>query len=169
MSDFEIREARKAALGNSHIVIRNKKIYLRIWDNEIEDGFPYVLVTATASDDTGYGLGNFDLSTSCKAAQLATEEFGLEPTHTSDRAGRPYVILCSFRIESISNDEDFLKIISKYFEFFDGLGNDIKSKDTGSSSDLIEIYESLAINNGPVYLSDGLWLNSDGTMTDEKR
>ncbi|GGC68793.1 hypothetical protein GCM10011504_53370 [Siccirubricoccus deserti] len=81
------------------------------------------------------------------------------PHPTSDRQGREYIEICSF--EYIS---DAYRIAEEFFDIFD----ECAETDAPPSDEMQKIYSELSIDasGDDIYLSDGVWLSSDGTLKD---
>lgn len=166
MREYEVEISTKSNLRAGYFIRRGQRVFLRVL---LGSGrFPFDLMTATAGENDKYALGVGDLSISCKAAFLAATEFfklkGIDchPTYLTDRSGRPFVYFCSFS-EGSESEALIFELIDLYFEKLDELLLSFDSSREGN--DLVQIYSDLCVNRGePVYLSDGLWLTSSGTI-----
>lgn len=166
---FQIRESSKAGLESeeSLIVERGGISFLRILGGEPR----WTLMTATADEDGGQICACPDQSRLIESATLLCAELGGYPRMKRDRAGREYVEIGVFHRESGENDEDFHNdsnaLFRRFFEIFDGFGH----QDSQSRGQMRELYGAVATDDegGDVYLSDGVWLSSDGSLRDRGR
>jgi hypothetical protein len=167
--DIQIIPSNKAGFGSqqSFIVTRGSTLFLRIVGN-----FPtYELMTATASEDDFSFLVCQDRLRLIKAALRFGAEMDTAPTSSKDRRDRDYAYICRMNIRPSSTseerDEVLRRTLGRFFEIFDATG----SADSTRSDEMREIYEVFAPDDsgGDVYLGDGLWLSSDGSLHDRGR
>lgn len=164
---FEIIVSTKAGLVSeeSLLVVRAGTSYLRILGQEPS----WTLMTATVSEDNGTVKVCGDRRRLIETAIRLCQELGLSAHETKDRIGRDYVNIC--RIVRTCADEDVYSELSqtveRFFDLFDGLGG----PSSGPADDMVELYEAISSdgNGGDLYLSDGLWLSSDGSLHDRGR
>jgi len=156
--NFDIKRSNKAYINSSehYIITAHGVVYLRVVGSE----GGYVVMTATAGEDFNGESACTKMVALNEAALRASKTFGLEPAVKRDYHGREYVELC--RCEFIS---DAHRAAERLFEFFEDSSTD------RTSNELVEVYTSLAIDDSgdAVYLSDGMWLNSDGSISDRGR
>jgi len=175
---FEVLPNRKTGLNSpdSFIVVRGNTCYLRIQGSHPA----WELMTATADEDDGRIRVCPDQNRLINAAlQLCTKRGG-NPQFFEDHEKRPYAKLLRFVREPGAGIDRFNAIAQELFEQFftiyDGLAPSVEARSTRSSKapaldDSRELYETLATDDsgGDVYLSDGLWLSSDGSVHDRGR
>jgi hypothetical protein len=122
----------------------------------------WTLMTATASEDEGCVRVCGDRRRLIEAAIRLCQQLGLSAHETRDRIGRDYVNIC--RIVRTRADEDDLgehsQTVERFFDLFDHLGD----LSCGPADDMVDLYEAISSdgNGEDAYLSDGLWLSSDG-------
>jgi len=166
---IQIRSSRKSGINSkeSYIVTRGWTSYLRILGSEPQ----YSLVTATASEDSGRITVCNDQVRLIAAAKKLGKELETNPSVETDWAGREYISICGIETDPEQNQDDFDReieqLLSRFFELFD----EYKDIETRPENDMVEIYHELAIDDfgGDVYLSDGVWLSSDGSLHDRGR
>lgn len=156
-NEFDIRKSNKSYINSPEkfIVSIHDEVLLRILGEEPS----YELMTSTTGEDNNgiYKVGNQQRLIA--AALMTANELGTKSSIQKDYKGREYVKICRF--EYISDgfrvSEKFISIYNKIIDF------------NGDNSDCMsEIYSSLSVDDsgGDVYLSDGVWLSSDGTLKD---
>ncbi|WP_158020094.1 hypothetical protein [Methylorubrum extorquens] len=164
---FKVIRSNKAGLTSeeSLVVVRDRTSYLRILGKEPE----WVLMTATASEDDGYVKVCSDKRRLIETAIWLCHELGFIPRETKDQIGREYVKICTIVREH--NEEDLggvlVRNIEKFFDFFDGSGQPV----TGRTDNMLDLYEAISLGGDgeDVYLSDGVWLSSDGSIHERGR
>ena len=149
------------------VIVRGGIGYLRVLGGEPR----WLLMTATADEDHGRILVCQDRVRLAAAARQLCNEIGVTPSVELDRAGREYVVICEIERKpgeaerAFDEANDFL--FTKFFAIFDGLA------DTGaaSGSEMRRLYQDLAVSDRDedVYLTDGVWLRSDGSLDDRGR
>lgn len=159
---FEIVHSIKAGLvsNESLLVVRDGTGYLRILGQEPR----WELMTATASEDDGLVKVCGDRRRLIETAIKLCQALGFSAHETKDRLGRDYIKICTIVRER--DDEDLrdvlFRTIERFFDLFDGLGESV----TGRADDMVDLYEAISSDGigEDVYLSDGLWLSSDGSL-----
>lgn len=166
--EIKVHKSNKRGFGNqeSHIITRGKTSYLRIVGN-----YPsYSLMTATASeDDRSFYVCGDKIKLVASAIQLGSE-LNIPPSFEKDRSGRNFIRICAvnFNPDAEQEDLDELRdVLERFFEIFDA-SNPSRPE---ALEEMQEIYASLAPDdsNDDVYLSDGVWLSSDGCLHDRGR
>ena len=163
-----IKNSNKRGFGGqeSFIVTRGKTSYLRIVGNDPH----YSLMTATASeDDKSYYVCRNKINLISSALQLGTW-LNIPPSHETDSWGRKFIRICTIEFtpgQEKENLEEFREVIEHFFQIYD-------TCDPGREdimNDMQEIYASLSHDDSSddVYLSDGVWLSSDGKLHDRGR
>ncbi len=156
--EFDIKRSNKAYINSNehYIVIRKGVVYLRIVGSEGN----YVVMTATAGEDYNGVVACPNMVSLNEAALRTSKTFGLRPTVKRDYHGREYVELC--QCEYIS---DAYRASEKLFYLFKECCTD------RTTNELVKVYSCLAIDDSgeDVYLSDGMWLSSDGSYSDRGR
>lgn len=167
--DFEIHTSNKIGLVSkeSYIVTRGSKGFLRILGAEPE----WSLMTATANEDDGRIQRCPDQLRLAEAALRLGTELKTEPRVERDWQGREYVKICVITQDAGQAQEAFDKenadLFRRFFEIYDQCANLINR----GEDDMRELYDTLSSDSdgGDVYLSDGLWLRSDGSLVDRGR
>lgn len=125
----------------------------------IRVGSEYRFMTATASEDTGGFRAYEDQSSLINATIHALQRFDLDAEMKLDHAGRPYV-----ETMTSSNKEHLLHVAQTALR-------EIGFEDVAvlALDDMIAIYEEFAVGDDgeDVYLSDGMWITSDGRMIEK--
>lgn len=158
MVEFDIKRSNKAYINSSehYIITQGGVVYLRVVGSEGN----YVVMTATAGEDFAGDVACPDMVALNEAALRTSKTFGLKSTVKCDYHGREYVEIC--RCEFIS---DAFRAAERLFELFEECSSD------RTTNELVEVYADLAIDDSgeDVYLSDGMWLSSDGSISDRGR
>jgi hypothetical protein len=161
---FDIRRSQKFRSNSpdQFIVTRGSIGFLRLIGEEPH----YKIMTATAGEDTGEirphknrkRIIETALRTSARMMPPGTTETHY-PNPTSDHQGREYIEICAF--EYIS---DAYRVAEEFFRIFD----ECKETDAPPADEMQKIYAELSIDlsGDDIYLSDGVWLSSDGTLRD---
>ena len=170
--DFRILESRKLgfAADENWMVVRAGEIFLRLVGG---GGGSYSLMTATAGEDQGSLRACANQHLLRQAARRTAADFEVEPHEDKDSAGRDFVRICGFTIDGPAEEarqqtlSEVYKVCDTLFKNFDHEYGDTRSEDRN----LKEIYDVLAIDDSgdAVYLSDGVWLGSDGSLSDMGR
>jgi hypothetical protein len=169
MDSFQIVQSNKVGLDSkeSYIVMRDEISFLRILGDEPE----WQLMTATASEDHGRVVVCANQLRLVESALRLGAELETKPRVERDWRGREYVKVCVITRESEKSDATFneenAEVFRRFFEIYDSykdLGDRVKDETH-------ELYAALAIDNegGDIYLSDGVWLSSDGSLHDRGR
>lgn len=166
---IQISSSQKNGINSkeSYIVTRGCTSYLRILGCEPQ----YFLVTATASEDSGHITVCNDQVRLIAAAKKLGKELETNPSVEKDWIGREYISICGIKTDPEQNQDDFEReieqLLSRFFELFD----EYKDIEKRPENEMVEIYHELAIDDfgGDVYLSDGVWLSSDGSLHDRGR
>jgi len=165
--EFEILESTKVGLNSkeSYIVVRNETSFLRILGNDPK----WRLMTATASEDRGCIHVCAEQRRLIECALRFGVELKTGPYVEIDWCGREYVNVCEITQDSGQNDEAFndenSRHLTRFFEIYDNYLN----QDSRAEDEMRELYDALSIDGQDVYLSDGVWLSSDGTSHDRGR
>ena len=166
---FQILKSEKTGLNSkeSYIVSRGQVSFLRILGADPQ----WELMTATASEDHGrIQVCNSQLRLVEAALRLGMK-LDTKPKVEADRMGREYVKICGITQAKSQDDEAFNKelegVLIRFFEIYDNH----QPIETRGDSEMRDLYRSLAIDTlgGDVYLSDGVWLSSDGSFNDRGR
>lgn len=150
--------SKKDLVGLSkYIITSNHEIYLRVIQNV--QGF--LVMTPTAVDDRSFYSVHDNLEKIMKSAVMTAEFYNIQPVKKRDFRGRDYVEICV-----CENLDIVTETVRKFFDIFDNhlSGEEfIENKPRrymGSN-----LYNELGIGDGEdVYLSDGVYLRSDGSM-----
>lgn len=168
-NEFEIRGSNKIGLNSkeSFVVVRGKTSFLRILGSEPQ----WELMTATADEDGGHIKVCKEQLRLIEAALRLGAELKTAPKVESDWKNREYVKICTIESEKEDSDNDLSKftrqILGRFFEFYDGYQN----FESRAENEMLELYSTLAVDDSgdDVYLSDGIWLSSDGSFHDRGR
>lgn len=165
----EIHESQKVGINakESYIVTRGRTSFLRILGKH-----PcYQLVTATASEDRRHFLVCQDKSRLISAAWKFGLELKTQPTRKQDMLGREYVYICDINIKPGGDSKEDSEILhgtlDRFFQIYD-------SREVDSPvhlNEMKEIYQAISSDDSgnDIYLSDGVWLGSDGSLYDRGR
>jgi|AraplaMF_Col_mMF_1032025.scaffolds.fasta_scaffold01231_17 hypothetical protein len=121
-------------------------------------------MTATASEDDGAISVCHDRRRLVGSALRLCRQLGLTAQETRDRLGRDYVKVC--RIAREREDEDLREVLVRtielFFEIYDGAGEPVGNR----VDEMVDLYAAISSGSDgeDVYLSDGLWLSSDGSL-----
>jgi len=174
---YEIHKSIKAGFKTkeSYLVTRGRTSFLRIiGEHLIGEHSSYRMMTATADEDCGDFLVCKDKVRLTSAALQFGTELDTQPSFSKDTSGREFVHICTINIRlggTPKEDEDDLdelyRALSRFFEIYDA--SDPSKPE--QLNELREIYQALAQDDssGDVYLSDGVWLSSDGLLHDRGR
>lgn len=168
-NEYEILQSNKVGLdaNESYIIVRNGISFLRILGGEPN----WDLMTATASEDHGRIHACSDRHRLVESALRLCAEHGASPRVERDWLGREYVKIGVITLQPGETEENFQKesdaLFRRFFQIFDSY-KDINSRSEG---DMRELYDALTVDNesSDVYLSDGVWLSSDGSLHDRAR
>lgn len=166
---FQIVQSNKVGLNSkdSYIVTRNATSFLRILGGEPV----WQIMTATASEDHGRIKVCSDQLRLIEAALRLRVEGGGKPMVEKDRMNREYVKVCEISQLAGETDQKIIGemsgVIRRFFEIYD----EYKGLNSRPGDEMRELYDALAIDDqgDDVYLSDGVWLTSDGSIHDRGR
>jgi len=165
---YEIHNSNKTGIKTkeSYVVTRGRTSFLRI----IGEDPSYLIMTATASEDNGEFVVCKDKVRLISAALQLGAELGTGPSLSKDRSRREFALICELNLNSGKTAKDYVELdgaLSKFFEFYD-TSDPSKSEQV---NEMREIYQSFAQDDSgdDVYLSDGVWLSSDGSLHDRGR
>lgn len=128
-------------------------------------------MTATASEDSGaIQVCPYQRRLIEAALRTCIELGGTQPKVETDWLGREYVKICTVSQESDESDElvksQLNAVIERFFFFYDNY----ESPEVRGEDEMQHLYDALVVENGEdVYLSDGVWLSSDGSLHDRDR
>lgn len=167
--DFEIHTSNKVGLNSkeSYIVTQGRTGFLRILGAEPE----WSLMTATADEDHGRIQRCPDQLRLVEAALRLGTELETEPRVERDWQGREYVKICVITRDAGQAQDDLEKKIEDLFIRFFEIYDECTDLRTRGEDDMRELYDALSSDDdgGDVYLSDGVWLRSDGSLDDRSR
>lgn len=166
---YEIHKSKKFGIRTkeSYIVTRQRTSFLRI----LGEHPSYLVMTATASEDSGDFLVCKDKARLTSAALQFGAELGTQPSFDKDIAGREFIHICTLNFKpggTAENDDATLdRAFRSFFEIYDA------SNPTSPEQlhEMREFYLTIVPDDSgdDVYLSDGVWLGSDGTLHDRSR
>lgn len=171
---FQIVSSQKVGLESeeSYIVVRGQVSYLRVLGREPL----WEVMTATASEDDRTFTVCSERSRLIGTAIKLCGELQFRGLQKKDVVGRDYVKICAIRRDDKREPLDELaEIANRYFELFDEAGSHDLNEDKGGGSsaatDMQELYDAISSSNKgeDVYLTDGVWLASDGSIHDRGR
>ena len=168
-TDIQLHTSNKAGLFSkeSYIITRGRTSFLRVLGADPQ----WELMTATASEDHGQFAVCQDRLRLIEAAFRAGLEFDSGPRGKTDRAGREYVSIGVFNRLPDQSQEDLATALEgfahRFFEIYDDCGD----MNSSGPNEMRELYEAISPDGAgdEVYLSDGVWLSSDGSMHDRGR
>lgn len=168
-TEIQLHTSNKSGLASkeSYIITRGGNSFLRVLGADPK----WELMTATASEDHGqFTVCRYRLRL-IEAAFRAGIEFDSGPIEKTDRAGRKYVSIGVFNRLPDQSQEDLAEALEgfahRFFEIYDEC-NDLNSSGPNKMS---ELYEAISPDDtgDEVYLSDGVWLSSNGVLHDRGR
>lgn len=167
-SPIQIVYSTKRGFGHqeSWIVTRGRTSYLRI----IGDYPSYSVMTATASeDDRSYRVCSDKPRLISSALQLGAL-LNIPPSWETDRSKRKFIRVCQITFIPNRRDEDLkelFEVLGKFFEMYDSW--DANNREV--IDDMREVYAALSESSSDedLYLSDGVWLSSDGRLHNRRR
>lgn len=166
---FRIFDSDKVGLKSDEgfVVARNSTGYLRVLGRK----HLWEMMTATASEDHGRIKVCADQLRLVESALRLSIELGNEPRVEKDWRGREYVKICVITSDPSESDEAFQRRTDALFERFFEIFDDYRNLDSRANDEMRELYDALATGDqgGEVYLSDGVWLGSDGSLHDRGR
>lgn len=163
---FQIYQSNKVGLNSkeSYVVTRQETSFLRILGNEPN----WQLMTATADEDNGHIKVCKELLRLTDTALRLGIELKTSPRVEKDWKNREYVKICIIALNPDQDKVDFNKNLSVLFNRFFELYDKYQNIESRGANEMQQLYSALAIDNqsGDVYLSDGVWLSSDGSTHD---
>lgn len=167
--NFAILPSNKTGLDSkeSYVVVRYRTSFLRVLGDEPR----WELMTATASEDHGRLPVCADQRRLVESALRLGAELETKPRVERDRNGREYVKICVITREPGQADEVFeddkMRLLRKFFAIYDAY----QDPHSRGGCEMRELYDAIATDaeGGDVYLSDGVWLSSDGSCHDRGR
>lgn len=165
---IKIEPSNKRGFGDqeSWIVTRGRTSYLRI----IGEYPSYSVMTATASeDDKSYIVCSDKIKLTSSALQLGTA-LNIPPSREADRSGRAFIRICQIAFVPDRRADDLDEIFA-FLETFFKIYDSCSPNSSAAMDEMREIYSALShsSSNEDVYLSDGVWLSSDGRLYDRGR
>ena len=165
-NNFQIINSTKVGLNSkeSYIITRGRISYLRVLGDEPE----WTLMTATASEDHGRIQVCDDQRSLIEAALRLGAELKCDPRVEKDFVQREYVNICVITRNPEQSEEVFdsekTNLLRRFFEIFDGL----ERSNSRGANEMAELYDGLSNyeSGEDIYLSDGMWLSSDGSIRD---
>lgn len=166
---IEVFQSKKTGINSpeSYVVTRNKVSFLRILGAEPQ----WEIMTATANEDHGRIKVCSNQARLIESALQLGAEIETHPSVEKDFLGRQYVKICVITQPKDHDDEKFNSELSilwkRFFEIYDSHA-DVMSK---SENEMLNLYHDLSNDDqgGDVYLSDGVWFGSDGSLHDRGR
>ena len=166
---YQVIQSSKVGLDSeeSYIVVRNGISFLRILGGEPN----WIVMTATASEDHGRIKVCPERPRLVGSALRLSVEHGGNPRVEKDWLGREYVKICTITREPEESEDDFQSqngaLFQRLFKIFDSYS----SLDSRGGNEMRELYDVLAVGDDgdEVYLSDGVWLSSDGSLHERGR
>lgn len=130
----------------------------------------YSLMTATASEDDRSYYVCGDRAKLISSVLRLSAKIGSKPSPDKDSSGRDFIYICgiTFIPDKVQEDlKELYSVLEKFFHIYDTC--DLTSSDT--VSEMQEIYSTIAPDESKedAYLSDGVWLSSDGQLHNRGR
>ncbi|ASP30650.1 hypothetical protein CHH26_10715 [Qipengyuania flava] len=168
-NDYWFRTSYKAGLESeeSYITGRGNQILLRVLGGEPA----WQIMTATASEDDGSCSVFPERVRLFEAALKVGHRRKLGPISKKDWKDREYVQVGTLVRKPGETDETLISELEELTrEIFEILDDDLDLEDR-DRDEMIDIYQSLSdgYDGGDIYLSDGVWLSSDGSVEDRGR
>lgn len=147
----------------SYIVTRGRTSFLRVVGEQPN----YEMMTATASEDGNDFVVCQERARLISAALRLASEIGVNPVPRKDRAGREFLGICTVKLESNDSFAEVDAALVRFFQLYD----EVSSPSEAGTDEMREIYNHLAVDDSmnEIYLSDGVWLSSDGALHDRGR
>jgi len=166
---FQIFKSNKVGLDSeeSYVVVRNRTSFLSVLGGEPE----WQLMTATASEDHGRISVCGDQRRLIESALRLGVELKTEPRVERDWQGREYVKVCVITRDLGQEDDVFdqenSNLFTRFFDIYDKLNN----SESKGGDEMRDLYDALSMDDdgGEIYMSDGVWLASDGSFHDRGR
>lgn len=153
--------------AESYIIGRGDQVYLRM----LGKAPVWQIMTATASEDDGGPAVVSDRIRLVKAAFQIGHRRNTNPFAKKDWKGREYVQICELHRDDETTHEALIGELEgftrEFFDIFDQYGVvEVQARD-----EMIDVYHSLSDDDlgEDIYLSDGVWLSSDGSIHDRGR
>jgi len=166
--NIEIHPSRKRGFGDqeSHIVTRRRTSYLRIVGRDPE----YRLMTATADEDDKSFRVCVERSKLVASAIKLRSNYSATSAIQTDSAGRRFILIATPKFHPQTQEADLHElrgVIDEFFRIFDTIN--LAAPET--TDEMKELYSVMSVDdsNDDVYLSDGVWLGSDGSLSDRGR
>ena len=160
--EITLSPSKKAGLNSKdgYKITRGGTIFLRL----LGSASYYELMTATAGEDNGRFPVFGNKMQLIEAAMQTAADFNFQPLVENDFLQREYVKICAF--EGLE-DKDLEPIVERFFEHLDKY----EPLQQRGNNEMVDLYETLRIDDigSDVYLSDGVWLSSDGSLHDRGR
>jgi len=161
---FCIQKSDKVGLDSeeSYVVIRNSISFLRILGAEPN----WIVITATASEDHGRIQVCPDRLRVVESALRLCAEHGGNPGVEKDWLGREYVKIGTITRKPGESEDDFQRENNALFRRFFDIFDSYRRLESRGRDEMRELYSALALDDGSgsVYLSDDVWLSSDGSL-----
>ena len=166
-TEIQLHPSNKSGLPSkeSYIITRGDTSFLRVLGADPQ----WELMTATASEDHAqFTVCRYRLRL-IEAAFRAGIEFNSGPRGKKDRAGREYVSIGVFNRLPDQSHEDLSEALEgfarRFFEIYDECNN----LNSSGPNEMSELYEAISPDDtgDAVYLSDGVWLSSNGVLHDQ--
>lgn len=153
---FDMRKSNKANIDSPehYIIVKDDIVFLRILGDEPN----YQVMTATAGEDNGTISCFTNQGALLEAAQRVSAQLNILPVVKKDHLNREYVAICE--CEYLSDAYRAAEILFNKLDDY---------RDNRSSREMREVYSDLAMDDSgqDIYLCDGMWLCSDGTLRSE--
>lgn len=166
MDTYRVLKSNKVGLDSEegYVVVRNGISFLRILGGEPK----WIVMTATASEDHGRIRVCSERLRLVESALRLCAECGSNPGVEKDWLGREYVKIGTITREVGESEEDFQSVNDTLFQRFFEIFDSYRSLGSREGGEMRELYGVLAVDDegGDVYLSDGVWLTSDGSLHD---
>ena len=166
--DFEMRPSNKVGFKTKekYIITRGNTVFFRI----VGERPTYDVMTATAREDGGLFFPCSDKKLVIASAMQLGRELGTKPTICRDSSNREYIYVFSIEINPNENEKEIYETLDRVFSrFFDIYDSDLIFSE--KVDEMTAIYKDMAINDSgeEIYLCDGVWLSSDGSLHDRGR
>lgn len=169
MDSFRILQSGKVGLNSkdSYVVVRGTTSFLRVLGADPQ----WELMTATADEDHGRIKVCADQLRLIESALRLGRGFDANLIIEKDWMGREYVKICVLTQMANQSDAEITAELQwlclKFFEHYD----QYRALITREHDEMRDLYDTLAIDDqgGDVYLSDGVWLSTDGSIHNRDR
>lgn len=128
-------------------------------------------MTATAGEDDGKLKVFPDRARLVEAAFRIGHSRNTNLISKTDLSGRDYVLICTLKRTEDETDAEFDHDLDNFAREFFGILSDSQTAERNARDEMVDIYRSMADDESgeDIYLSDGVWLSSDGSMDDRGR